>query len=367
MGGSCTKRPIVLEDDNKDNKLHKVEHSNQPKLTKIQTNFKTNEMTIKHSLINQGVGIDNDNKNLFPQSITDNINLIHNNLTNFTQINTLQIYNSQPLNNYDMRLSNPTILHNNNLTHYNEPNSPNSPHFYNINQNQEFIKGQCIGTGKLGSVYSGLSLNTGEIVAIKSIKLNDSNCVQKQIYDINEAVEKIGQLKHKNIIKYICTQPGENVNEIEIIFEYCNGGSIKQLLEKFDKFDEKLIRLYVKQILEGLVYLHEQGIVHRNIKNCNILVDGNGCVKLSDFVVSNILIGDDAGAILYFNTNNGIDPPYWMAPEIVNKEPNLTSAVDIWSLGCIIIEMATRKPPWSNVSSNCQEIIDLISSSQGII
>lgn len=177
--------------------------------------------------------------------------------------------------------------------------------FYKINQNLEFIKGSLIGTGKIGSVYSGLSINTGEIVAIKSVKLNRNSHLQKQIFQINEAVEKLAELKHKNIIKYMCTQPSESDYEIDIILEYCNGGSIQQLLEKFDSFDEKLIKLYVKQILEGLVYLHEQGIVHRSIKNCNVLVDGNGTVKLSDFVVSNILIGDDPEAILYFNTNNG--------------------------------------------------------------
>ena len=54
-----------------------------------------------------------------------------------------------------------------------------------------------------------------------------------------------------------------------------------------------------------------------------------------------------------------------MAPEIVNKEKNLTPAVDIWSLGCIIIEMATRNPPWSNVTTNCQEVIELIGNTNG--
>ena len=93
-------------------------------------------------------------------------------------------------------------------------------------------------------------------------------------------------------------------DEIDLIIEYCNGGSIKQLIDKFSAFDEKLIKIYVKQILEGLVYLHDLGIVHRNIKNTNILVDGTGVVKISDLVVSNILIGDDLDKILWYNTMN---------------------------------------------------------------
>jgi serine/threonine protein kinase len=225
----------------------------------------------------------------------------------------------------------------------------------------EFIKGQCIGTGNIGRVYSGLSLNTGEIVAIKSIKINS----QQQADEIDQAVKKFSELKHKNIIKYIATQIS-NDEEIDIILEYCNGGSIKQLLEKFDSFDEKLIKLYVRQILEGLVYLHDKGIIHRNIKNCNILVDGDGTVKLTDFVICDILSGEDPENILYFNSSKA-DGPFWMAPEIASKSNNITTAVDIWSVGCIIIEMATRNPPWSNVAKTYEEVYELITTSTGII
>jgi serine/threonine protein kinase len=225
----------------------------------------------------------------------------------------------------------------------------------------EYIKGQCIGTGNIGSVYSGLSLNTGEIVAIKSIRLNS----QKQVEAIENAVKKFSELKHQNIIKYLSTQLS-NDEEIDIILEYCNGGSIKQLLEKFDAFDEKLIKLYVKQILEGLVYLHDLGIIHRNIKNCNVLVDGDGTVKLTDFVISDILVGEDPESILYFNTSK-TEGPFWMAPEIASKSNNITSAVDIWSVGCIIIEMATKNPPWSNVAKTYEEVYELITTSTGII
>lgn len=177
---------------------------------------------------------------------------------------------------------------------------------YNPNNcNREFIKGECVGVGKIGRVYSALNTNTGEIVAIKSIKLNMNQSLQKQIFDINEAVEKLATLQHKNIIEYMCTQLSDNEDEVDIVYEFCNGGSIKQLLEKFGSFEEKLIKLYVKQILEGLVYLHDLGIVHRNINNSNVLVDGNGTVKLSDFVVSNILIGEHSESLLYFNTKAG--------------------------------------------------------------
>jgi serine/threonine protein kinase len=169
----------------------------------------------------------------------------------------------------------------------------------------KYIKGQCIGSGFFGQVYSGLSLNTGEIVAIKTIKFNgDMKTIEFKKQNIRESVIKLSHLKHKNIIKYMCTQETSK-DEIDLIVEYCNGGSIKQLIEKFSAFDEKLIKLYVKQILEGLVYLHDLGIVHRNIKNTNILVDGTGVVKITDLVVSNILVGDEPDKILSYSTMNG--------------------------------------------------------------
>ena len=166
---------------------------------------------------------------------------------------------------------------------------------------KEYRRGECIGSGKIGSVYSGLSMNTGEIVAMKTIKINEMS----RMINVVKVVEELKKLQHKNILKYIGSQLGQDENEIDIITDVCNGGSVKQLLEKFDFFDEKLIKLYVKQILEGLIYLHGKGIVHRNINTSNILIDGNGVVKLSDLYVSNVLIGDDPKAIMYFNTNNG--------------------------------------------------------------
>jgi serine/threonine protein kinase len=217
------------------------------------------------------------------------------------KLNTLDKPNS--INNENINRSK-LVLKANNFDHSRLKSDLTPSRNFEPRNTFEYIKGECIGAGPLSSVYSGLSINTGEIVAIKSVKLNSEN-PQEQIQEINQAVYKISQLQHRNIIKYISTQPSEINGEVDIVLEYCNGGSIKQLLEKFDAFDEKLIKLYVRQILEGLMYLHEKGIVHRNIKNCNILVDGNGTVKLSDFVVSNILIGDDTEAILYYNTNNG--------------------------------------------------------------
>ena len=121
------------------------------------------------------------------------------------------------------------------------------------------------------------------------------------------------------------------------------------MLKKYGTFKETLIRIYTKQILEGLEYLHSHNVIHRDIKGGNVLVDSNGICKLADFgsakKIYNSSINEQYKSI--------IGTPYWMAPEVIKQTGHgrygnyKNRKADIWSLGCTIIEMATGKPPWS--------------------
>lgn len=112
-------------------------------------------------------------------------------------------------------------------------------------------------------------------------------------------------------------------------------------------------------MLEGLTYLHERGIIHRDLKCANVLVDNMGVVKLSDFGASkNILQNVGAtGSVKLSKTITG--SPYWMAPEVVKKVGH-SKAADIWSLGCCVIEMLTSKPPWSEYGKDSNIIMNTI-------
>ena len=92
--------------------------------------------------------------------------------------------------------------------------------------------------------------------------------------------------------------------EVDIILEFCNGGSIKQLLKKFGFFEEKLIKIYIKQILEGLSFLHENDIVHKNLVSSNILVDGNGIIKINDYSINGIINDENTENLLKGQTKN---------------------------------------------------------------
>ncbi|KAK1378399.1 hypothetical protein POM88_025143 [Heracleum sosnowskyi] len=126
---------------------------------------------------------------------------------------------------------------------------------------------------------------------------------------------------------------------LSVYLEYVSGGSIHKLLQEYGAFGEPVIQNYTRQILSGLAYLHERNTVHRDIKGANILVDPNGEIKLADFGMAKHIT--NCTSMLSFKGS-----PYWMAPEVVMNSNGYNLAVDIWSLGCTILEMATSKPPW---------------------
>lgn len=97
-------------------------------------------------------------------------------------------------------------------------------------------------------------------------------------------------LNHPNIVKYFGTEISEDFEGVDILLEFVPGGSIKSLLDKFMQFDERLVKIYTRQMLEGLSYLHDKGIIHRDLKCANVLVDNTGTIKLSDFGASKRII-----------------------------------------------------------------------------
>eukprot|EP00835_Amoeboradix_gromovi_P002932 NODE_178_length_15814_cov_0.338657.p8 type:complete len:166 gc:universal NODE_178_length_15814_cov_0.338657:2657-2160(-) len=109
-----------------------------------------------------------------------------------------------------------------------------------------------------------------------------------------------------------------------------------------------LVKSFIKQSLLGLEYLHNQGIIHRDIKSGNILIDNKGMVKISDFGISTKLKNDDQPLSMAGNKMNLKGSVYWMAPEVV-KLMKYTEKGDIWSLACLMIEMLSGEHPWTGL------------------
>ncbi|XP_020672824.2 mitogen-activated protein kinase kinase kinase NPK1-like isoform X2 [Dendrobium catenatum] len=205
-------------------------------------------------------------------------------------------------------------------------------------------KGELIGCGAFGHVYMGMNLDSGELLAVKQVLLGNSNAskekAQAHIRELEEEVKLLKNLSHRNIVRYLGTVREEET--LNILLEFVPGGSISSLLGKFGSFPEAVIKMYTKQLLQGLEYLHKNGIIHRDIKGANILVDNKGCIKLADFGASKQV----AKLATMTAAKSMKGTPYWMAPEVILQTGHTFSA-DIWSVGCTVIEMATGKPPWS--------------------
>ncbi|TGZ81089.1 Pkinase-domain-containing protein [Ascodesmis nigricans] len=219
--------------------------------------------------------------------------------------------------------------------------------------NPKWMRGKLIGHGSFGNVYLGLNALTGELMAVKQVEIPSGGAEdsrkQGMIEALNREIALLKDLQHPNIVQYLASNKEDNC--FNIFLEYVPGGSVAGMLSSYGPLREPLIRTFVKQILNGLAYLHGKNIIHRDIKGANVLVDNKGGIKISDFGISKKMEAD----LLTFRKGNGVNRPslqgsvYWMAPEVV-KQTSYTLKADIWSLGCLIVEMFTGSHPYPDCS-----------------
>lgn len=220
----------------------------------------------------------------------------------------------------------------------------------------KWMKGALIGQGSFGSVYLALHAVTGELLAVKQVETpapgansQGDNRKKSMIEALKREISLLRDLRHPNIVQYLgCSSSADYLN---IFLEYVPGGSVQTMLNSYGALPEPLVRSFVRQILTGLSYLHNRDIIHRDIKGANILVDNKGTIKISDFGISKKL---EASNILSGANNNKHRPSlqgsvFWMAPEVV-KQTSYTRKADIWSLGCLVVEMMTGSHPFPDCS-----------------
>ncbi|KAL3813594.1 hypothetical protein ACJIZ3_014862 [Penstemon smallii] len=210
----------------------------------------------------------------------------------------------------------------------------------------QWQKGKLIGRGTFGSVYVASNRRTGALCAMKEVEiLPDDSKSAESIRQLEQEIKVLRHLKHPNIVQYY----GSEIvgDKFYIYLEYVHPGSINRFIhDHCGAITESVVRNFTRHILCGLAYLHSKKTIHRDIKGANLLVDAYGVVKLADFGMAKHLNGQTANLSLKGS-------PYWLAPELLQSvmpkdaSSDIALAVDIWSLGCTIIEMMNGKPPWS--------------------
>ncbi|KAE8575072.1 hypothetical protein XENTR_v10003694 [Xenopus tropicalis] len=205
-----------------------------------------------------------------------------------------------------------------------------------------------IGSGGFGTVFKATERETQKTVAIKITGMKKKLTLQKQLEEICMMQKVSG---HKNIVEYykamIYATPQSR--QIWCVMEYCRGGSIYDLIKNTDNrsVPEHGIQYISRGVLEGLNYLHDKCIVHRDIKSMNITLAYPAVVKIIDFGIAVQLRSPD-------DTMRGASgTSYWMAPEVVackfHHGHRYDFKCDIWSFGITAIEMAEGQPPYKGL------------------
>eukprot|EP00056_Hartaetosiga_gracilis_P023101 m.35208 g.35208 ORF g.35208 m.35208 type:complete len:350 (+) comp9993_c0_seq2:217-1266(+) len=211
-----------------------------------------------------------------------------------------------------------------------------------VNPVGEWKVSDKLGSGSYGTVNKVVSLKSGEMAAAKIVTLQNKD----EIHEFEDELKILTRVKHANITNFV--DGYLNRKELWIIIDLCEGGSLADIME-FQKgpLNEQCLRCVGFQSSEGLVFLHESGIMHRDIKAANIMLSRRGVVKLGDFGVS-ALMKSKTG-----KRNSFIGSPNWMAPEVAQCETNSSkkynSKADVWSLAVTMIELAQGEPPFNDL------------------
>ncbi|XP_037957701.1 cyclin-dependent kinase 1-like [Teleopsis dalmanni] len=201
---------------------------------------------------------------------------------------------------------------------------------------ENYQKIEKIGEGTYGVVYKGKNLSTGQLVAMKKIRLaSDNEGVP------STAIREISLLKelvHPNIVclKDVIMEE----NRLYLIFEYLSM-DFRKYLDCFAPemyIDKELVRNFLFQITSAILFCHQRRVLHRDLKPQNLLVDKRGVIKVADFG-----LGRSLGVPVRIYTHE-IVTLWYRSPEILLGSPRYACPVDIWSIGCIFAEMASRKP-----------------------
>ena len=262
-------------------------------------------------------------------------------------------------------------------------------------QEVQWTEMRLLGTGAFGKVVEAIT-SAGHIVAVKHMLYPASNASTNatEADTMVEEIRLMKNLRHRHIVAYYGCQSkamSDGARVVDVFMEACHGGSINSLRKKLDKTNARmnvtLVRSYTRQVLDGLSYLHMKQVVHRDIKGDNVLISSNGIAKLADFGCSKKLGTASFEDTLDLESQqdsrgpntmpalagaNGamcktlVGTPLFIAPEVLTESGGgYLHSADIWSVGCLVIEMFGKKP-WNLQNTSVFSVMFAIAQSKSL-
>lgn len=205
---------------------------------------------------------------------------------------------------------------------------------------------ELVGKGSFGRVYKATTIQTGLLVAVKIIDIEESDTLNPKLADTYSDL-----IKEINALQLLSDSGAKNINHVIealpvgqsmwMVTEYCAGGSVATLMRPTAPGGllEKWIIPIVREVAEAIHWVHGQGIIHRDLKCANVLVTETGDVQLCDFGVAGVIETKVDKRSTFIGT------PHWMAPELFDKDASYGTEVDIWAFGAMVYEIASGLPP----------------------
>ena len=218
-----------------------------------------------------------------------------------------------------------------------------SPSFHN-SPPKNWEKLEKIGSGSNGVVFKGRRKN-GSIFAVKCLQVTSNN----RSTSLMREVDMMCELRHDCVIRVFGSKYDKDQSTLNIFMEFADRGNLGEL-SRLRPIPEPEMICYLRNILSGVQFLHSKKVVHRDLKGDNILLTSDNSAKISDFgACKEVEIEKTMQAGTLIGT------PLWMAPEAMTGE--CCKASDIWSVGCIVVEMLTGKPPWKPFANHWQAML----------
>ncbi|EAR94331.2 Serine/Threonine kinase domain protein (macronuclear) [Tetrahymena thermophila SB210] len=194
---------------------------------------------------------------------------------------------------------------------------------------ENYVLKEVIGSGQYGKVFKSTHQKTGQVFAVKVIKLEKFKSVPKLHEFTNNEIQTLTKLNNPNVITFI--EMLRTSNNVYLVYEFCNGGTLEDIIKKKKFLNEKEALVIFQQILNAFKSLFKENILHRDLKPSNILLH-DGIIKVADFGFCKTLLSPQD------LTQTMVGSPIYMAPEIL-KGNNYNIKADIWSMGVVLFEM----------------------------